>query len=226
MTEPVAVHQPEPMGRLLDDLLLGRDHCELPDALLAYDWGDAEPFAVALGDAECDNSTLLIIGRESPLARPTEPWELDAESLAGLIEQGQIVLLDVRTAEEYARDHIPEAQWVGPDRLESCLMRLGTDALVVLICRSGSRSGQTAVVWQERGFRNVRHVCGGMLGWTGPTAIGWDERADAERRMSGSIRSAVRLLGVTPTDACFPGPMGGEGSAPGRIDARQGGRWS
>ncbi len=172
MAESPLARQPATMASLLDDLLLARDLSDLPDALLAYDWGDAEPFAVDVGDAECDNSTLLAIGRESRFARPTEPWEIDPECLPGLVERGEIMLLDIRTADAHARCHIPEAQWVGLDRLESRLLRLGTNAPVVLVCRSGSQSGQAAAHWQERGFKNVRHVCGGMLGWTGPTATG------------------------------------------------------
>ena len=169
----------EPTGveQILDDLLLGADD-ELPDPILAYDWGDPEPFAIAVGDAECDNSTLIKIGREFPFARPTEPWEIDAQTLARLLVRQEVVLLDVRTREEYARDHIPEARWVPPEELEACLDGLGATAPVVLVCRSGARSGEAAAAWQRRGHRNVRHVCGGMLGWTGPTAAGWPDAGE------------------------------------------------
>lgn len=166
--------EPTRVEQILDDLLLRAD-AELPDPILAYDWGDPQPFAIAVGEAECDNSTLVRIGREFPFARPTEPWEIDAETLARLLERREVVLLDVRTWEEYVRDRIPEARWVPSEDLEAHLNRLGATAPVVLVCRSGARSAEAAASWQRRGYRNVRHVCGGMLGWTGPTVAGWTD---------------------------------------------------
>ncbi|MDA8205271.1 MAG: hypothetical protein M0Z36_04320 [Thermaerobacter sp.] len=41
------------------------------DPQLAFDWGDRSPFNLAVGNAECDNATLVDTLREVPITVPT-----------------------------------------------------------------------------------------------------------------------------------------------------------
>ena len=36
---------------------------------------------------------------------------------------------------------------------------------VICYCRSGNRSGQSAMILEQMGFSNVKNLVGGMLGW-------------------------------------------------------------
>jgi rhodanese-related sulfurtransferase len=47
------------------------------------------------------------------------------------------------------------------------IAKLDRDGQYVIYCRSGNRSGQTAVLMQSLGFTNVADVNGGILAWQG-----------------------------------------------------------
>lgn len=36
---------------------------------------------------------------------------------------------------------------------------------LIIYCRSGNRSGQACMILESMGFRNVKNLVGGMLGW-------------------------------------------------------------
>ncbi|RSK24060.1 rhodanese-like domain-containing protein [Hymenobacter metallilatus] len=73
------------------------------------------------------------------------------------LTQPNTVLLDVRTPEEYAAGHLPGAQnlnFRAPDVAQQ-LQQLDPRQTYVLYCASGNRSSKTAVLMQEKGFRQV-----------------------------------------------------------------------
>lgn len=78
-----------------------------------------------------------------------------------------LVVLDVRTPEEFSAQRLPDAVMIDfyqpdfADRIED----LDRDATYLLYCRSGSRSGQTRELMEELGFTDVRDVDGGIISW-------------------------------------------------------------
>lgn len=79
-----------------------------------------------------------------------------------------LVVLDVRTPEEFAEGHLADATLVDfyePDFADQ-LAGLDRDVPYVLYCRSGNRSGQTLAMMAELGFTDVTEVGGGALAWT------------------------------------------------------------
>lgn len=80
-----------------------------------------------------------------------------------------LVVLDVRTAEEFADGHIEGAvmlDFYDPD-FAAQIADLDPDVPYLLYCRSGNRSGQTAEIMKQLGFTDVADVDGGILAWTG-----------------------------------------------------------
>ncbi len=79
----------------------------------------------------------------------------------------ELVVLDVRTAEEFADGHVAGATMVDfyADDFAERLAGLDPDVPYVVYCRSGSRSGQTRVMMEELGFTDVADVDGGILAW-------------------------------------------------------------
>jgi rhodanese-related sulfurtransferase len=74
----------------------------------------------------------------------------------------RLTLLDVRSAGEFARAHVEEAINIPLPRLEKELERLDRAVPVVTICGKGAgRSDTAARLLRERGFRDVRSLCGG-----------------------------------------------------------------
>lgn len=78
-----------------------------------------------------------------------------------------LVVLDVRTPEEFDEAHIDGAVLVDfydPDFAEQ-LAELDPDVPYLLYCRSGNRSGQTAAIMEQLGFIDVADVDGGIVAW-------------------------------------------------------------
>ena len=73
---------------------------------------------------------------------------------------GDTMLLDVRTAEEYASGHLDGAHLLdfnGGD-LASAIPSLDPDAEYLVYCRSGNRSGQAIKLMEQAGFTNLTNL--------------------------------------------------------------------
>ncbi|GIU83456.1 MAG: hypothetical protein KatS3mg008_0231 [Acidimicrobiales bacterium] len=88
--------------------------------------------------------------------------------------QAGAFLLDVRQPDEYREAHVPGANLVPLDQLESRLAELPKDVTILCVCRSGARSFKAAELLRSRGFDAV-NVEGGTLAWIDsgrPIAVG------------------------------------------------------
>ena len=76
------------------------------------------------------------------------------------------VLIDVRETYEYEEFNIG-ARLIPLGTLPEALDELSEnqDAEIVLLCRSGARSGQAKAYMMANGFTNVRNLEGGMIAW-------------------------------------------------------------
>lgn len=76
-------------------------------------------------------------------------------------ETANAVLLDVRTAQEYAAGHIPGSRNLPLDRLEMISDLLPElDTPVFVHCQSGGRSARAIVLLREMGYHEVRNIGG------------------------------------------------------------------
>ena len=74
-------------------------------------------------------------------------------------------LLDVRSPEEYARGHLPDALNIPVQELDRRVAEVGpTDGELVVYCRSGHRSSRAAEILRQHGFSKV-HNLGPMTAW-------------------------------------------------------------
>ncbi len=78
-----------------------------------------------------------------------------------------LVVLDVRTPEEFSEGHLTNAVNVDfyADDFAGNLAALDKDVPYVLYCRSGNRSGTTAEQMRSLGFSEVYEIDGGILSW-------------------------------------------------------------
>lgn len=98
-------------------------------------------------------------------------------NLTGEVSQQQLIdmqssnenflLLDVRSAEEFATSHIPGAVNISHTDLVRNLNNVFTykDKNIVVYCRSGKRAGIAIDILKENSFRHVNHLSGDMNGW-------------------------------------------------------------
>jgi rhodanese-related sulfurtransferase len=88
--------------------------------------------------------------------------------LQQLIKQSpdQLIIIDVRSPEEFAEKHIPGAINIPLSELESRSNELSKQAVIVTACgKGGGRSAQGAELLKQLGFSKANYLCGGTFGW-------------------------------------------------------------
>ncbi|MCP4990002.1 MAG: rhodanese-like domain-containing protein [Colwellia sp.] len=80
----------------------------------------------------------------------------------------QVVLLDVRTVEEFVEGHIPKALNIPHKELEARLAELSgkQNTQIIIYCRSGRRAEVAKQVLVKNGFSHLDHLTGDFNGWT------------------------------------------------------------
>ena len=91
------------------------------------------------------------------------------EAYKMMTEDSSLIVIDVRTPGEYTGPlgHVKGTQLKPVQQIEQWASELESakDKKIVLICRSGNRSGYAARFLQERGFSHLYNVMGGMMDW-------------------------------------------------------------
>ncbi|EKN66825.1 rhodanese-like domain-containing protein [Schinkia azotoformans] len=91
---------------------------------------------------------------------------VDVNEAEKLIEQG-ITVIDVRTPQEYEEGHIPDANLIPLQEMESRLNEFSEDEQYLIVCRSGNRSAQASEILVQNGMKQIYNMTGGMNEWTG-----------------------------------------------------------
>jgi phage shock protein E len=88
------------------------------------------------------------------------------EAKKRLDNEKNIILLDVRTKEEYETGHIKDSRLMPVDIIkeESVKTLVDKDTTIFVYCRSGSRSSAAAKILSEQGYKNVYNL-GGITNW-------------------------------------------------------------
>jgi rhodanese-related sulfurtransferase len=93
----------------------------------------------------------------------------DVQEFAELIADTNVVVLDVRSAAEFAEGHIQRAILIDQgqsDFVEKAKATLPTDKKIAVYCRSGRRSANAAGRLADVGYKCV-NLKGGIIAWQG-----------------------------------------------------------
>lgn len=95
------------------------------------------------------------------------------EAVAMMEQESGYIILDVRTPEEFAEKHIPNAinvpnETIGADEISQLPDK---DQLIMVYCRSGRRSKEAAGKLTKLGYTNIVEF-GGIIDWKGETVRG------------------------------------------------------
>ena len=107
--------------------------------------------------------SLLILGGCSGDSYQT----ISSEKALEMMEDSQVNVIDVRTPEEFAAGHIPNATLMPLDQLEQLQSELDKSKEYIIVCRSGKRSATASSLLIEKGFKNIYNLSNGMNGWSG-----------------------------------------------------------
>ena len=92
------------------------------------------------------------------------------EAVTMMAEETDYIILDVRTPEEFAEKHIPNAinvpnETIGNDDIPELPNK---DQIILVYCRSGNRSKQASEKLVKLEYTNI-YEFGGINDWTGKT---------------------------------------------------------
>ncbi|MEZ4367314.1 MAG: rhodanese-like domain-containing protein [Kofleriaceae bacterium] len=110
------------------------------------------------------------------MSAPESPFDAGATTAAGyrditpaqaLAARGAVRLVDVREPDEWVGElgHIAGAELVPLAQVEARAAAWDRGADVILICRSGGRSGRAAEALTRAGFTRVMNMAGGMIAY-------------------------------------------------------------
>lgn len=80
-------------------------------------------------------------------------------------QQAHLYLLDVREPNEYAEAHVAGSTLIPLSQLAFQMAKIPTDRPIVVLCRSGNRSGVAVQMLRQQGFTDVQNLRGGILAW-------------------------------------------------------------
>ncbi|MCB0766814.1 MAG: MFS transporter [Flavobacteriales bacterium] len=111
-------------------------------------------------------SVTVLSGMVVWLRMPSERKCLELEDLMPLLGKPNVRVVDVRSPEEYAGGHLPQAVNIPLAELLTRARNWSPKERIITVCaKGGGRSAQAAQVLRDVGFSRTWWLCGGTLGW-------------------------------------------------------------
>ena len=128
-----------------------------------------------------DVTSINIINASSTGGEVQNEYEqITQEAAAELMKQDGVIILDVRTQEEYAEGHIPGAICIPNETIEDKMPSQLPDLqqIILVYCRSGRRSKEASQKLADIGYTNIKEF-GGIIDWTGKVVTDKPEITEA-----------------------------------------------
>jgi len=111
--------------------------------------------------------TVLILKMELE-SRFSNIGQLNPSEAVRLMNNDDVVVLDVREANEFGGGHINSAKHIPMSTLKKRVAELEKfkSSHVLTYCRSGSRSNYACKILKKEGFENVYNLSGGVMNWS------------------------------------------------------------
>ena len=116
-------------------------------------------------------SLLLLAGCAAPVESEASYQQVSMDEAIAIMEsESDYIILDVRTPEEFAEKHIPDAinipnETIGTEEIPELPDKA---QLILVYCRSGNRSKQASDKLANLGYTNIVEF-GGINDWPGKT---------------------------------------------------------
>jgi rhodanese-related sulfurtransferase len=113
---------------------------------------------------------------------------MDAMTLKKKLDEGSVILIDVREPSEHAREHIEGAKLVPLSRFQAEDLTGLRDKTAVFHCHSGGRTTANAQLLTSKGFRDTYQLGGGIVAWKAaglPTRSQQQPAGEGRRKLFG-----------------------------------------
>lgn len=93
--------------------------------------------------------------------------DVDCVAATQLINHKSALVLDVREDSEYKAGHVLNSTHIPLGKLSERIGELENhkDQPIVVVCRSGNRSGTACVLLGKQGFTQAYNLAGGVIAW-------------------------------------------------------------
>lgn len=92
--------------------------------------------------------------------------DVTVEEAKSLVESNvSLIIVDVRTREEYDSGHIEGAILIPVSELESRINELSKEEELLIYCRTGNRSSNSVNILKANGYTKIFHMNDGIIAW-------------------------------------------------------------
>lgn len=101
-------------------------------------------------------------------AAADEVKHVKSKEAAAIVAKGDVVVLDVRTPDEFSEGHIDGAKnidFLDDAKFKAEAAKLDKSKTYLVHCQAGGRSSKSLKVLQELGIKNLIHLDDGFGGW-------------------------------------------------------------
>jgi rhodanese-related sulfurtransferase len=105
---------------------------------------------------------------QTPSTQPAKVYgDVDVEKYAEMMKQPDVVILDVRTPEEYAAGHLPGSILIdfNSPTFAADVAKLDKSKIYLIYCRSGNRSVRACNAMGDMKFAKLFNMLGGINAW-------------------------------------------------------------
>jgi rhodanese-related sulfurtransferase len=113
-------------------------------------------------------ATLLAFACLTSFASADEVKHVQSKEAAQIIAKGDVIVLDVRTADEYAEGHIEGAKnidFLDDAKFKAEAAKLDKSKTYLVHCQAGGRSTKSLEPLKALGFEHLIHLDDGFGGW-------------------------------------------------------------
>ena len=92
--------------------------------------------------------------------------DITVEEAKSLVESNvSLIIVDVRTREEYDSGHIEGAILIPVSELEGRINELSKEEELLIYCRTGNRSSNSVNILKANGYTKIFHMNDGIIAW-------------------------------------------------------------
>ncbi|MCG8316707.1 MAG: rhodanese-like domain-containing protein [Pseudomonadales bacterium] len=112
-------------------------------------------------------ASMALLSLFGAMAHADYAGEWDQAMALEKMQKGNLLVVDVRSAEEFAEGHVPGAINIPHNELEQHMSQLAgyENKALLIYCRSGRRAGVAESELSGKGFTQIYHLKGDMIGW-------------------------------------------------------------